>query len=86
MTASEFKKKPVNEEPKLQVKIREQVQIPLKHVKRTVKLKEKEFKEGNVSDLTQKMRMLGRTWTKDYRIIQTITTLDDKSDHPPESS
>ena len=79
MTASEFKKKPVNDEPKLQVKVREQVQIPLKHVKRTVKLKEKAFKEGTALGLDPKNENAWQELTKDYRIIQTITTLDDKS-------
>lgn len=79
MTASEFKKKPVNDEPKLQVKVREQVQIPLKHVKRTVKLKEKAFKEGTALGLDPKNENAWQDLTKDYRIIQTITTLDDKS-------
>ena len=78
MTASEFNEKPKDEKPKLKVKIREAVKIPLKKVKRTVVLKDKQFVNGTSIGLNHEDPDEWNELTKEYRIVQTKTTLEEK--------
>lgn len=74
MTASEFSDQGPKPKTMLNVQVREDVKIKLKHVKQTIKLKEKEFVKGTVLDLDPKNEEAWHELTSKYLIIQTTTT------------
>lgn len=74
MTASEFSDQGPKPKNMLNVQVREDVKIKLKHVKQTIKLKEKEFVKGTALDLDPKNVDSWHELTSKYLIIQTTTT------------
>lgn len=74
MTASEFSDQGPKPKNMLNVQVREDVKIKLKHVKQTIKLKEKEFVKGTVLDLDPTNEEAWHELTSKYLIIQTTTT------------
>lgn len=74
MTASEFNDPQPKTKNMLNVQVREDVKIKLKHVKQTIKLKEKEFVKGTALELDPSNVDAWNELTKDYKIIQVTTT------------
>ncbi|HCI7192731.1 TPA: DEAD/DEAH box helicase family protein [Acinetobacter baumannii] len=74
MTASEFTDSKPQPKKMLSVQVREDIKIKLKHVKQTIKLKEKEFIKGTALELDPTNEVNWHELTSKYLIIQTTTT------------
>ncbi|EME4726605.1 TnsA endonuclease N-terminal domain-containing protein [Acinetobacter baumannii] len=74
MTASDFNDNQPKTKNMLNIQVREDVKIKLKHVKQTIKLKEKEFVKGTALELDPSNADAWNELTKDYKIIQVTTT------------